>query len=123
MADINTSNNASFATIAFITGTKLYFSLAEITALLAAAFSAFLRLKALILTDEDRLGALLATRITRICNGGTTAKVAAPYTTMLIAALNLLRARNGIASIITISSNKKLFNVLLTERFASLLLR
>lgn len=120
MVDINISNNVSFAIIVFIIGIKLYFSLAEIIVLLVVVFSVFLRLKVLILIDEDRFGVLLAIRITRICNGGTIVKVVAFYIIMLIVASNLLRVRNGIVSIIIINNNKKFFNVSLIERFVSL---
>ena len=72
------------------------------------------------LTEDDRAGASLATRITRICSGGTTAKVAAPQIIMLTAAPISLRARNGITSIMTTNSSKKPFGVALSERSANL---
>lgn len=81
-----TSSSARPAIIAPITGTNAYPSPPEITAPPAAAPSALPRLNAPIFTEEESPGASCATRITRICSGGTTAKVAAPQTIMLMAA-------------------------------------
>ncbi|CUY08257.1 Uncharacterised protein [Serratia marcescens] len=72
------------------------------------------------LTEDDSPGASLATRITRICSGGTTAKVAAPQITMLTAAPMSLRASSGISSMMATNSSRKPFSVALSERSANL---
>ncbi|KAG1206527.1 hypothetical protein G6F35_011197 [Rhizopus arrhizus] len=59
---------------------------AEITAPPAAAPTALPRLKAPTFTDDAKPGASVAARITPICSGGTTAKVATPKISSEIAA-------------------------------------
>ncbi|MNC64495.1 hypothetical protein D3C75_1147050 [compost metagenome] len=66
------------------------------------------RLNAPTLIDEASPGASMAAIITRICSGGTTAKVNMPHTSKAMAAPMWLPSTSGISSMITASAARKI---------------
>ncbi|KAG0739976.1 hypothetical protein G6F24_017172 [Rhizopus arrhizus] len=91
---------------------------AEITAPPAAAPTALPRLTAPTFTDDAKPGAAVAARITPICSGGTTAKVATPKISSEIAAPTGVEPIPGNASRSMMTITRNVISVPSSERSA-----